>query len=113
MTRIGLRCAAASAVCAAMHKAYLYRSYWWYDNLAHLLAGYAVGAVLSHIADSKREALAEFLAVAVAWECFEYKIGEYPWDGRACWDHACEDTLLDTIMGLAGVWMACRDRRLD
>lgn len=96
----------ASAVVLAMHKAYRYEDHWWWDNTAHFLGGYAVGSVLVDRVDDRMTVLKAFLILTTAWECYEYAIDERPWDGSMTWDHAVEDTVLDTYMGLTGAFLA-------
>lgn len=85
---------------------------WWQDNLGHFIGGAAVGGA-AHLALGLGllESAAAFLAVAAVWETFEYRYNVRPWDGREDWgmDRAIEDTVLDTVVGLAGallvVWL--------
>lgn len=92
----------------AMHRVYRYQEHWWWDNLAHLGAGFAIGTELGARTDDRSSVLLGFLGLTTAWELFEFRIDERPWDGSMCWDHAMEDTVLDTVMGLAGAYLATR-----
>lgn len=89
-----------------------YDNHWWWDNVAHFLGGYAVGWVLTHLFGSHRRTVAGFLFVTGGWEVFEYASNERPWhtdeNGEMvwAWDHAMEDTMLDTVAGAAGAWCA-------
>jgi len=80
--------------------------FWWWDNVTHYLFGIILGAVLYHLA---LPVLWGFLVVTILWEIFEYRVGERPWhtngNGEHKWsrDHAFEDTVLDSLMGLLGV----------
>jgi len=82
--------------------------HWWWDNLSHFLWGVTFGAIFMAF---NWPVLPTFLAVTTAWEIYEYGAGERPWHtdrhGEMLWsfDHAAEDTLLDTIMGLAGAYV--------
>lgn len=91
-----------------------YDNHWWWDNVAHFFGGYAVGTALSCVFDDRETVLKAFLVVTGAWEVFEYGSRERPWhvdeNGDMEWsfDHAMEDTALDTVMGLAGAYAATR-----
>lgn len=92
-----------------------YSDHWWWDNLAHFLGGYAVGYVLAHALGSRERVLKGFLVVTGAWEIFEYHTNERPWhtdeNGNMEWefDHAMEDTALDTVAGAAGAYAAASE----
>lgn len=90
-----------------------FEDHWWYDNLAHVCGGISVGTVVHHYTDDVEASLWTFLGIATLWEAFEYLVGERPWDGSMTFDHAMEDTLLDTVMGLVGVWLAARLNHRD
>lgn len=98
----------ASAIPIAMTAWYRYEEHWWWDNTAHFAGGYAVGDFVSNFTETRKQTLLAFTGVAACWELFEYCIGERPWDGSMCWDHAMEDTLLDTIMGAVGAYYAAK-----
>lgn len=98
--------AIASVVVIGLHQTYRYKEHWWWDNLAHFTAGYAIGSTLSEMTDDRSTVLQAFLAITTGWEIFEYSIDERPWDGSMTWDHAMEDTVLDTYMGLTGAYVA-------
>lgn len=91
-----------------------YDEHWWWDNAAHYLAGYSLGALFSTFTDDKETAVKAFVATAVGWEIFEYVSRERPWhingDGEMDWsfDHAAEDTVLDVIVGAIGAYIAAR-----
>lgn len=91
-----------------------YSDHWWWDNLAHVLAGYAVGTALSVVLSDEERVLKAFLVIIGAWEAFEYASGERPWhtdeSGEMVFefDHAMEDTALDTLAGAAGAYLAAR-----
>jgi len=91
-----------------------YSDHWWWDNAAHVLGGYAVGTVLSRVCSDERRAMQAFFAVTGVWEAFEYHTDERPWhtdendDMVWTFDHAMEDTALDTVAGAAGAWLAIR-----
>lgn len=109
-----------------------YSDHWWWDNVAHFLAGYAVGHVLARVFSSLSEkrlrfslrcdeganrerVLKAFLLIAGVWETFEYQTGERPWhadeSGNYEWsfDHAAEDTTLDTLVGALGAYTAATE----
>lgn len=85
-----------------------FEDHWWWDNVAHFCGGLSVGTVLHEATDDDTGALAGFLLVTTLWEAFEYSVGERPWDGSMCWDHAMEDTVLDTVMGFLGAYVAVK-----
>lgn len=82
---------------------------WWHDNAGHLAAGFGLGA-LAHLglALGYVGVGGAFLACALVWEAYEYRYGIRPWDPEDGWchDHAVEDTLLDTYVGLTGALLA-------
>lgn len=92
-----------------------YSNHWWWDNVAHFLGGYAVGHVLSRALGNRERVLKAFLVITGAWEAVEYLSRERPWhvdgDGEMHWsfDHAMEDTALDTVMGAAGAYLAATE----
>lgn len=85
-----------------------FEDHWWYDNVAHLAGGVSVGTAVHNFTGDIKQSLVSFLLIATVWEIFEYLVGERPWDGSMCWDHAMEDTVLDTVMGLIGVYIAAK-----
>lgn len=91
-----------------------YDQHWWWDNVSHYLAGYAIGKFFSVFTDDERKILGGFVITATGWEIFEYLSGERPWhtdeNGETAWsfDHAAEDTILDTIVGVVGAYIATR-----
>lgn len=95
----------AAVVPIIMYVWYRFEDHWWWDNLSHFMAGYAFGAALADQIEP-RTILIGFLLLATGWEIFEYRINERPWDGSMDWDHAMEDTVLDTYMGLSGAYTA-------
>lgn len=97
----------AAVVSATMHILDRYEDHWWYDNLSHFCAGYAIGTALSEMEDDKQVVCQRFLVITSLWELFEYSIDERPWDDSVeDFDHAMEDTVLDTYMGLTGAFIA-------
>lgn len=95
-----------------------YENHWWWDNVGHLLSGFAVGAILPE--GREREG---FLVIAIVWEGFEYclaraklyerfdwcpegprSLGFEPWS----FDHQVEDTILDVVVGYWGAKLAQR-----
>lgn len=78
---------------------------WWKDNSAHFLSGAVIATVAVPLMNSAVTVFGVYLALAAIWEAYEYKYNIRPWDEREDWslDRAIEDTLLDTIMGGAGV----------
>lgn len=82
--------------------------HWWWDNMTHVLWGVTLGSVFEALA---WPVLLTFLLVTTAWEIYEYGAKERPWhvdeNGDMLWsfDHAAEDTVLDTVMGLAGAYL--------
>ena len=101
-----LHTAIASTIVIGMHQMYRYPQHWWWDNVCHLTAGYAIGSALIELTDDRTTVVKAFLAITTGWEIFEYMIDERPWDGSMEWDHAMEDTVLDTYMGLTGAYLA-------
>lgn len=96
--------AITGATVAIMHVAYRYPNHWWYDNVAHLLGGVCMGALLP----GDRDATARrFLAVATIWEAYEWASGEPRSMGDPEWpmDRKVEDTILDTIVGMVGAYI--------
>lgn len=88
-----------------------YSNHWWWDNMAHFAGGYVVGAVLASVLSSRERVLKAFLVLTGGWEVFERAVGERPWhtdESGMAWtfDHAMEDTALDTVMGAAGAYTA-------
>lgn len=79
---------------------------WWYDNALHFASGVVIGLPLVVFGGAAVGYLG-FLLAAFVWEAFEYAYNIRPWDEREDWtkDRAIEDTILDTVMGLAGVFM--------
>lgn len=92
-----------------------YSNHWWWDNLAHYLAGYAIGSFLSPYYRDERKVIERFVQIAALWEGFEYVSQERPWhtdengDMVWEWDHAMEDTVLDTIVGTYGAYVAATE----
>lgn len=92
-----------------------YDDHWWWDNVAHFFGGYAVGTALSLVLRDEERVLKAFLVLTGAWEVFEYATHERPWhvdeSGEMLWefDHAMEDTALDTIVGAAGAYVAAKE----
>lgn len=84
-----------------------YRSWWWYDNVAHLSAGISLGSLYSAAGTDRTQTLLATVGVTVAWEIVEYLHGAYPWGEDDLPDRAAaEDTLLDSILVMLGVWLA-------
>lgn len=84
-----------------------YRKHWWFDNVAHFLGGFGIGAIASDgVEDDEMFAVGLAMSMAGFWEVFEYLKGIRPWSGEKTVDEAAEDTLLDTILVAFGAWLA-------
>lgn len=84
--------------------------HWWWDNATHALWGVTFGALLAVNGVSLTDSLWFVLGISIAWEGYEYGAKERPWhvdqNGERLWsfDHAMEDTVLDTLMALIGTY---------
>lgn len=83
-----------------------YERYWWFDNAAHFLGGVTVGGFVATEDSSRLMDLSLTLGVATVWEGFEAWMNVSPWDGSHDYDDAVEDTILDTVLVLAGALLA-------
>jgi hypothetical protein len=86
-----------------------YRSWWWYDNVAHLVAGVSLGSLVAAEDSSLAQDLAIVLGIAVCWEGFECAREIRPWAGETSDDVAAEDTLLDTLLVMLGAAFGARE----
>lgn len=81
-----------------------YKSWWWYDNLAHFSAGVGLGGVITTDDSTLTQDLLAVLGLSIVWEFFEFLTNTYPWGdlpNRA----AAEETILDTILVMFGAWL--------
>lgn len=91
-----------------------YAAWWWYDNLAHLLGGLALGSLVASRQSPLGQDLAIVLSLSLIWEVFEYRERVFPWgetpdETRDVPDAAAaEDTLLDTILVTFGAYLGAR-----
>lgn len=83
-----------------------YDRWWWYDLLAHGLAGVTIGGLAAAHPYPLWRAVAVSMLAAVVWEWFEYFHGIHPWRGSTRLNHAWEDTLSDTFVVLVGAVLA-------
>jgi len=97
---------AVAGVCTViLHVLGRYRHYWWWDNAAHFGAGVTIGGLITTDESSTVRDVGVFLGVAFLWELFEWCHGVWPWMSGSS-DRAIEDTLLDTLVGAIGAWLA-------
>jgi hypothetical protein len=87
-----------------------YRDYWWWDNLAHYTAGIAIGSTCRQLPRSRspRDAALISLGISTLWEIAEFEHGAWPYGSDEPRDRQAEDVLLDTILVMAGAWIAAR-----
>ena len=87
-----------------------YREFWWYDNLAHFTAGVAIGSAVRLLPRSRsaRDTSIISLGISTLWELAEYEHGAWPYEPDEPRDRKAEDAILDTILVMAGAWIAAR-----
>jgi len=87
-----------------------YKSWWWYDNAAHLSAGIALGGLLASEESSPVEDLLTVVGLSFVWELAEYGTGTYPW-GSLPDRAAAEETTLDVLLVVFGASVSIREAR--
>lgn len=85
-----------------------YQRWWWYDNLAHLLAGISLGGLLTSEDNPGIIDMGIVLTIAIAWELFEHRLSVFPWKKGVPKDYQKEDTLLDIILVMLGAAIPIR-----
>lgn len=85
-----------------------YRDWWWYDNLAHGLAGLSLGSLVATRDSPVGQDLAIVGCLTLAWELHEYHGGIRPWTDSGRSDRAAEDTLLDSILVVGAAYAAAK-----
>ena len=111
LTRTNAIAVLAGSILLAMNQLGWYRRWWWYDNVAHLLGGLAIGAFLESEDSTIGVNLTLTLLLALAWELLEYHEGVYPWDGSLEQRAAAEDTVLDTVLVAGAAYAVARANR--
>jgi hypothetical protein len=93
----------------ALHAWGKYRSWWWFDNAAHLFAGISLGSLITTEDSSATQDALLVAGLTAGWELAEYWHGAYPWGDSDLPDRAAaEDTVLDTILVAIGAAIAIR-----
>lgn len=91
----------------ALHAWGKYRSWWWFDNTAHLFAGISLGSLITTEDSSPTQDALLVGGLTAGWELAEYWHGAYPWGDNDLPDRvAAEDTVLDTILVAIGAAIA-------
>jgi hypothetical protein len=87
-----------------------YREFWWWDNLAHFTAGVSIGMMVRLLPRkrSPRDTSIISLGISTLWELAEREHGAWPYVSAAPPDKKAEDAILDTILVMAGAWIAAR-----
>lgn len=85
-----------------------YKSWWWYDNVAHFSAGLSLGSLVATEDSSTEQDIAIVLALTFIWEVFEFVTNTYPWDGSLPERAAAEETILDSLLVTIGAWLASK-----
>lgn len=85
-----------------------YKSWFWYDNLAHLSAGLSLGAFASSKNSKPEQDVLIVLAINIMWELHEYQADIYPWDESVPKEVAAEDTILDTLLVIGAAYYASK-----
>lgn len=98
----------SGALCVALAVWGRYADWWWYDNLAHLLGGLALGSLVGRSDTAIGQDLAIVGCLTAGWEAFEYRKGVYPWDGTLPKRAVGEDTVLDTLLVAIGAYAGAR-----
>lgn len=80
----------------------LYYIFWWYDNLLHIIGGFALGFIGIGLFKKHRVSLTLCFAggVAILWEVFE-RLGHVWWPMHIGFGGAW-DTLFDILCGILG-----------
>jgi hypothetical protein len=82
-----------------------YRSWWWYDNLAHFTGGVALAGLVTDENSTTTEDALLVGGLTVAWEIVEFAHGTYPWDGSLPSRVGAEDTVLDSLLVALGAYL--------
>jgi hypothetical protein len=82
-----------------------YRSWWWYDNLAHFAAGISLAGLVTGEDSTTTEDALLVGGLTAAWEIVEFAHNTYPWDGSLPDRVAAEDTMLDSLLVALGAWL--------
>jgi len=100
------------AIALGLHVWERYTDWWWYDNLAHLSAGVALGGLVGTDDSSLVEDLLIVGGLTIVWEAAEFATGTYPW-GELPDRAAAEETLLDSLLVAIGALIAAREAKED
>ena len=100
----------AGLVSLALNHIGKYRDHWWWDNLAHFSAGVSIGSAIRLLPRSRsaRDTSIISLGISILWELAEREHGAWPYVKAAPPDKKAEDAILDTILVMAGAWIAAR-----
>lgn len=100
----------AGLVSLALNHIGEYRDHWWWDNLAHFSAGVAIGSAVRLLPRSRspRDTSIISLGISTLWELAEAEHGAWPYEPGVSHDKQAEDAILDTILVMAGAWIAAR-----
>jgi hypothetical protein len=102
VTLTNVLAAGATVVWGVMGYLAWYGRYWWWDNLAHLLAGVSLGGfATAHPFPVVRPLVVAAVAVLI-WESFEFAWGIWPWVEHTGLAKKWNDTLLDSYLVLNG-----------
>jgi hypothetical protein len=95
------------AITVGLHIWGRYKSWPWYDNLAHLSAGLSLGSLAATDDSPLGQDLAIVAGLTLVWEVAEYITGTYPW-GELPDRASAEETLLDSLLVLLGAAAAAK-----